>query len=123
MCQQLGRIGMTIEALRFIERAIDRARAVGDTCSLPELLRVRGVLLALDPERMQQAETQLFEAFELSRQQAAVAWELRCAISLGEVWIQKKNASRARELISPVLQKFAGELDTVDVRSARRLLE
>lgn len=123
MCQQLGRIGMTIEALRFIERAIDRARAVGDTCSLPELLRVRGVLLALDPERMQQAETQLFEAFELSRQQEAVAWELRCAISLGEVWIQKKNASGARELIRPVLQKFAGELDTVDVRSARRLLE
>lgn len=122
LCEELGRQGDARGALALIERAIRRARKVNDSCSLPELLRVEGMLLTYHPDQTQNAEQRLVEAFEISKRQESVAWQLRCATSLARLMIRQNRSSDARALLTPILRGFSEGFDTADLRSAQRLL-
>ena len=58
----------------------------GDMINLPELLRVKGVVLASMPEpRVDEAEANLIRSLEQSRRQGARAGELRTATDLARL--------------------------------------
>ena len=123
VCDALGRLGRRAQAAELVTQAIARARGVGDACSLPELLRVHGELLALDPAAQAAAEAQLLEAMEASRLQQALAWQLRCATSLARRWVRAGKREQAIALLQPVFAQFSEGFDTVDLKAAQAVLE
>jgi predicted ATPase len=109
------------EAIAHVDEAIRMVEANGDASYMPELLRVKGnVLLAMDRQR--DGEANLVQALELSRGQAAVAWELRTATDLAAHWSALGERGRARALLEPVFERFREGQETADVRAAARLL-
>src|SRR5262249_8495815 len=90
---------------------------------LPELLRVKGRLLAAMPESgPDEGERCLVRAMECARQQGALAWELRAATSLAKLRTQGGESGAARELIQPLLARFSQGNDTSDLHEARALI-
>ena len=86
-------------ALRFAEQT-EYMRFV------PELLCIHGSLIALrqpdDP-----AADQIFQrAIDLSRQQQALYWELRAALSLAELWQMQGRQTEAYTLLRPIHRRF-----------------
>jgi predicted ATPase/DNA-binding winged helix-turn-helix (wHTH) protein len=93
--------------------------------SLPEVLRVDAELLLWrgEPGAVSTAETKLQRSLQLARQQAALSWELRTALSLARLRIGQDRRGDARELLQPVYSKFTEGFATADVRSARAILQ
>jgi predicted ATPase len=117
--QQKGR---TSEAQAAIDEALERARATDEMWVLPELLRIKAVLAA---ERAGDAPAASDEAFRepmrMARQQGALSWELRTAVSLVEHPAQHGERS-ARDLLLRTLARFTEGFGMEDVMAARRLL-
>jgi predicted ATPase/DNA-binding winged helix-turn-helix (wHTH) protein len=90
-----------------------------------EILRRYGEKVSRRQSAAAKAEAQdWFErSFEISREQGAVAWELRTATSLATLWRDLGRATDAEALLAPVYQKITEGFDTADVVSAQRLLE
>jgi predicted ATPase/DNA-binding winged helix-turn-helix (wHTH) protein len=93
--------------------------------SLAEVLRVDAELLLWrgEPGAVSAAETKLQRSLELARQQAALSWELRTALSLARLRIRQDRLGDAQELLAPVFGKFTEGFGTSDLRSARAILE
>jgi predicted ATPase len=109
------------EATGLIDEAIGLVECNGDASYMPELLRVKGkVLLAMGLES--DGETNLMQALDLSRRQAALAWELRIGVDLAALWSAGGQPARARDLLEPIVDRFAEGLETADVKAAERLL-
>jgi hypothetical protein len=71
-------MGSHDEALRTIEEAIGEAERRGGTFDMPELLRVKGMLLASrSPTDERAIDEALCTAIELARRQGALSWQLR----------------------------------------------
>jgi predicted ATPase/DNA-binding winged helix-turn-helix (wHTH) protein len=114
--------GRFAEALRLADDSIGRVEAGGDLCYLPELLRLKGKALLATPKRADDGETQLQRSLELSRQQGALAWELRTAIDLAALKADQGRSGDAREILRPVFSRFTEGTDTTDLRLAQDLL-
>jgi hypothetical protein len=93
--------------------------------SLPEVLRVDAELLLWrgGPGALSAAETKLQRSLELARQQAALSWELRTALSLARLRMGRGQRGEALKLLAPVYSRFTEGLGTSDLRSARAILE
>ena len=93
--------------------------------SLAEVLRVDAELLLWrgEPGAVSAAETKLQRSLELARQQAALSWELRTALSFARLRIGQDRVGDAQELLAPVFSKFTEGFGTSDLRSARAILE
>jgi hypothetical protein len=90
----------------------------------PELLRVKGELLRGNPNiaAQQAAESALLLSLKLARENGALFWEIKTAISLAELW--KTNRRRdARDVIEDVLGRLIDPYQTTDMCRARRLYE
>jgi predicted ATPase/DNA-binding winged helix-turn-helix (wHTH) protein len=93
--------------------------------SLPEVLRVDADLLLWrgGPDAVSAAETKLRRSLELAREQSAQSWELRSAVSFARLRIMQGRRSDAREILAPVYGKFTEGFETLDLRSARVILQ
>jgi predicted ATPase len=93
--------------------------------SLAEVLRVDAELLLWrgEPGAASAAETKLQRSLDLARQQAALSWELRTALSFARLRIGQERLSDAQDLLAPVYGKFTEGFGTSDLRSARGILE
>jgi predicted ATPase len=113
------------EALAAIEEALDRSDRHGERWYLPELLRVKGELLiqCAGDEGSSTAERFFLEAIEVSRRQGALFWELRAALSLARMRVMHDQPDDARRTLAPVFDRFTEGFDTVDMRSARAVLD
>jgi hypothetical protein len=103
---------------------LDRARhKLGGWCS-PELLRVAGELKYLEPgvEAQRTAEMSFLQALECAREQRALAWELRAATSLADIWVRQDRRPEAEQLLRSVYDRFTEGHETADLRRARALL-
>ncbi|MCC2957556.1 helix-turn-helix transcriptional regulator [Massilia sp. IC2-477] len=69
-----------------------------------------------------QAEELFLRGLALARQQAARAWELRCATSLGRLWQARGQAGRAQALLEPIVGAYREDLSSADMRAAMQLL-
>jgi hypothetical protein len=89
----------------------------------PEVMRVSAEQdLALTGE-LRSPEAQLQRANELARAQGALAWELRCSLSLARVWVRMGREHQAYQLLVAVYAKFSEGRDTADLREARATIQ
>lgn len=109
------------EALRTIDEAIAEVPDHGESFDMPEMLRVKGDILARSGN-VPEAESWLRKSLDLSRRQSALGWELRGAISLGRVWDQAGRRDDARTLLAPLVARYQEGVKTRDLVAARELL-
>jgi hypothetical protein len=93
--------------------------------SLPEVLRVDAELLLWrgGGDAIPSAEAKLKHSLELARQQSALAWELRTAVSLARLRISQDRPGDAHQFLAPVYNKFTEGFGTSDLRAAKAILQ
>jgi predicted ATPase len=120
----LALVGRFAEGLKTIDDAIATTTArAGSCCEIPEMLRVKGLLLAstggpTDAE----AERCLMRSLEHAKQQKAIAWELRTTMTLARLLAAQGRAAEGHERLSAVYRQFTQGLETHDLVAARKLL-
>ena len=114
----------------FRARIQERMGAIADAerrragFNLPELHRIKGVLLALRPPPEDRAsEDALSAAVGLARRQGALAWELRATASLARQRLKRGRSAKVLRELAAVHDRFTEGRETPDLRGARDLLE
>lgn len=122
LAEGLVLVGRYDQALNMIVEAADHRENSGPSFDLPEILRVKGYVLAACARPLE-AENTLLRSLELSRQHSALGWELRAAMTLGQLWSRRGDTEKARALIGTIFSRYHEGFDTVDLRTARTLLD
>ena len=93
--------------------------------STAEILRARAdALLAQNcPLNTDAAEAVLIRALNVARHQGALAWELRSATSLAQLWQRQGRHRQAHALLAPIYHRFTEGFATPDLTKVRRLLD
>jgi tetratricopeptide (TPR) repeat protein len=113
--------GQLAEAMATIDDALTRCERTGEAWCLPELLRLRGEILA-DQGHGDEAEQSFLKSLDIAHEQGSLAWELRTTASLARAWAGGDRAPEARETLASVLARFDEGFDTADYRAANLLL-
>jgi predicted ATPase/DNA-binding winged helix-turn-helix (wHTH) protein len=118
-------IMVTLDSTCVDDDLLERAQNAAADWSTAETLRARAqALLATDcPVRAATAETLLLKALDVAKAQGALAWELRSATSLAQLWQRQGQPRRAHELLATVYQRFTEGFATPDLMTVRRLLD
>jgi predicted ATPase len=125
LAEALGRAGQCERGLEVLEEAQAFSTGSGEVYFAAELLRLRGELLLQHDQaaNLASAEAAFLQAIEVARDQRARSWELRAGISLGRLWADGGERTRARALLGPIYDWFTEGFDTPDLQDARTLLE
>lgn len=126
LAEALAGLGQLGEALDAVNEAIATAsqRGGGQRWYVPELLRIKGeVLLQQGLDRSALAEDCYDQAGELAREQDALFWELRVALSLARLRVIQNRQNDARQILAPVYDRFTEGFGTADLRAARAMLD
>jgi predicted ATPase/DNA-binding winged helix-turn-helix (wHTH) protein len=116
----LGQIG---EALDAVSDAIANSGPQhGQMWYLPELLRIKGETL-LQQAADQAAEDCFDQAGDMAREQGALFWELRIALSVARLRASQGRRHEARALLASVYDRFTEGFATADLRAARAMLD
>lgn len=121
LAEGLAATGRAAEGLALVEQTIRRVEARGDLVYMPELLRVKGLLLAATPQAAE-AEACFRQSLDWARRQAALAWELRAATDLAALLAGQGRSGEASAALRPVLERFTEGAETADLRAAAVLL-
>lgn len=92
----------------------------------PEILRAQAERRLADGDHNDDrvaAEDLLLRALTLAREQGALAWQLRSAVSLARLWQGQGRQAAALDLLAPLYQEFREGHETADLRQARQLLD
>jgi len=123
----LAGLGRLDEAHDAVCKAIEAAggREDGQQWYLPELLRIKGeVLLRHAGDGSAAAAEDCFnQAREMAREQGALSWELRVALSLARLLGGQGRSADAMGILQPVYDRFTEGFATSDLREAKKLLE
>jgi predicted ATPase len=125
LAEGLAGAGQLSEAQAANDEALAVSRRDGQGWYLPELLRIRGELLLRDM-RIQStvpAENCFLEGIETARQQGALFWELRVALSLSQLRLKQKRADEVWHILAPIYGQFTEGFETTDLCAARRMLQ
>lgn len=117
-----GGVGKTTVALSLARALADDGQCdvwFADLAALSEESLVPGaVAVGLHEE----AEALYLQAIELARQQGALSWELRAAMSLAQSRHRIGDTERAYDVLSSVYTRFSEGFETADLKAARALL-
>ena len=118
-------IMVTLDSTCVDDDLLERAQSGVSDWSTAEILRARATtLLVTDcPVKTATAETVLLKALNVARTQGALAWELRSATSLAQLWQRQGNPQRAHQLLAPIYQRYTEGFATPDLMTVRRLLD
>ena len=121
----LGEAGEIEKGLAIVSEALERCKARDEHWYVPELLRIKGELLRKQSEQgVAEAAEQCFEeALALGREQGALLWELRSALSLARLRVAQKRRADAAQILTPVCEAFVEGSRIADLREARALLD
>jgi predicted ATPase/DNA-binding winged helix-turn-helix (wHTH) protein len=115
------------EALVALDEALaaDREGADGHGWYAPELLRIKGeVLFRQGAGQLDLAAEGCFDqAAQMAREQGALSWELRIALSLARLRVSQGRRHEARALLASVYDRFTEGFATADMQAARTVLE
>ncbi len=91
----------------------------------PELLRIKGeVLLQQAADQSTLAAEDCFnQAAQMAREQGALFWELRVALSIARLRVSQGRHHEARAPLAAVYDRFTEGFATADMQAARTLLE
>jgi predicted ATPase/DNA-binding winged helix-turn-helix (wHTH) protein len=123
----LAGTGRFDEALIALDDAMvtDRKCADGRGWYASELLRIKGEVLlqrAADPSALL-AEDCFNQAAQMAREQGALFWELRAALSVARLRVSQGRHHEARAPLASVYDRFTEGFATADLQAARTLLE
>jgi predicted ATPase/DNA-binding winged helix-turn-helix (wHTH) protein len=119
----LRKAGHFEEALLTINGAIGRANSSGAIYDMPELLRLKGEVLAEVQHANRTAALECVEeSLKLAREQSALAYELRSATTLARLLFESGRQGEARNILEPVHGRFREGFETTDLRDAQALL-
>jgi predicted ATPase len=125
LAEGLAGLERVTEALATVDQALERADRGGERYYVAELLRIKGeVLLQLAGDQsIPPAEGCFREALEIAREQGALFWELRAALSLARLRKRQDRRTDGRQILAPVYDRFTGGFETTDLKQAKTLLE
>jgi predicted ATPase/DNA-binding winged helix-turn-helix (wHTH) protein len=103
--------------------ALVRAEAGHCPWSAPEVFRAQGEKLLHQGAPPQEAQRWFVRALDLARSSQALSWELRAATSLARCWLNQDRRDEATALLAGVLERYTEGFDTLDVQSARAIIE
>ncbi|MBR0816620.1 winged helix-turn-helix domain-containing protein [Bradyrhizobium liaoningense] len=119
----LARMGNVEQARSVIADLVKQAKA-SPTYLLPELLRTQGdIMLVGLPEERSRAEECYRKALDQARIDGALGWELRAALSLGQLWRRTDRAADAADLLERIVSKFTEGFETADLVAARQMIQ
>jgi predicted ATPase/DNA-binding winged helix-turn-helix (wHTH) protein len=121
----LGRAGQVAEGLAELAVALEGCKRTEARVGIAELLRIKADLILLHSgiEATAAAEALFHESSEWARRQGALSWELRAATSFARLRLAQGRLTEARQILSPVYDRFTEGFGTADMLSARQLLE
>jgi predicted ATPase/DNA-binding winged helix-turn-helix (wHTH) protein len=120
LAEGLLAMGKREPALAKIDQTIALVERDGDVSNLPELLRIKAVILASDPRAdTLQAETYFRQSLELAARHSVLGWELRTAATFGDYLTGQARFEEARELLAPVVGRFTEGFESHDFKSAQ----
>jgi tetratricopeptide (TPR) repeat protein len=127
LAQALTTSGQHGQALEAVVQALHLIGERGEEGCSADLHRIHGdVLLARAPVHVPavatEAEACLTRALTIARAQEARSWELRAATSLARLYLQQAKVTKARRLITPVVEWFTEGHETADVKAALAIL-
>ena len=123
LAEGLAGLGHLEEAGSTLERAIAWAGNNGEGWYQAELMRMKGELMLQSKTPLAiEAEDCFRTANEIAREQGALFWELRIALSLARLRMTQGRHDEVRQLLAPVYDRFTEGFDTPDLRAARALL-
>jgi predicted ATPase/DNA-binding winged helix-turn-helix (wHTH) protein len=125
LAEGLAGLGQLAEGLVTVDEALASADRGGERYYVAELLRIKGELLLQQAgdRSISATETCFREALDLAREQGALFWELRAALSLARLRIMQDRQGDARRVLAPVYDRFTEGFDTADLQEAKSLLE
>jgi predicted ATPase/DNA-binding winged helix-turn-helix (wHTH) protein len=125
LAQGLAGLGQPETALVTADKALARAEHSGEGYSIPELLCIKGeVLLRQTSNQAVQSAADCFsQAAEMAREQGALFWELRVALSLARLLRGQGRSAEAMGILQPVYDRFTEGFATKDLREAKALME
>jgi predicted ATPase/DNA-binding winged helix-turn-helix (wHTH) protein len=94
LAEGLAGCGQLSEALATIDQALASAERGGERWYIAELLRIKGELLLqlAGDQPIPAAEDCFGSALDVAREQGALFWELRVAMSLARLWVRQDRA-------------------------------
>ena len=121
----LAGTGRLNEALVALDDAMATEGADGRGWFAPELLRIKGeVLLQQAADQLALAVEDCFtQAAQMAREQDALFWELRIALSVARLRVRQGRRHEARASLASVYDRFTEGFATADMKAARTLLE
>ncbi len=123
----LAGTGQLDEALVALDDAMaaDREGADGRGWYAAELLRIKGeVLLQQAADQSAQAAEECFDhAAQMAREQGALFWELRVALSVARLRVSQGRRHEARATLASVYDRFTEGFATADLQAARTMLD
>jgi predicted ATPase len=125
LAQAYGDTERIDEGLLLLNEALAVMDATKERAWEAELHRIKGELLLKPGAQYSQADAEacFHQAIEVARRQDAKAWELRATTSLSRLWQQQGKHDAARQQLDEVYHWFTEGLDTLDLQSAKVLLE
>jgi predicted ATPase/DNA-binding winged helix-turn-helix (wHTH) protein len=124
LAESLAGLGYLDEAGGRLGRAIAWADRHGEGWYQAELVRIKGELM-LQQSKGQlaiEAEDCFRTANDIAREQGALFWELRIAVSLARLRMTQGRHDEVRQLLAPVYDRFTEGFATPVLRAARTLL-
>ncbi|MGE7960244.1 ATP-binding protein [Pseudomonas sp. NPDC089530] len=118
----IGEIMVTLDSALIDDSLLQRAQSGAAGWSTAEILRARAAAL-LAEQRQDAAEAVLQQALDVARTQGALAWELRSATALAQLWQRQGHHQRAHDLLQPVYARFNEGFATPDLARVRLLLD
>jgi predicted ATPase/DNA-binding winged helix-turn-helix (wHTH) protein len=124
VAEALARDGEAVQGLAAVDEALTQCDRTEERWGMAELLRIRGELLLLEGTRgaIAGAEDHFLRALDWARWQGALAWELRCAMSLARLRHAQGRTASARMLLAQVYDRFTEGFASADLDAARTLL-
>jgi predicted ATPase len=120
----LGAVGEVAQGLATVDETLARCEARDERWYEAELLRIKGELF-LHPGKLRSvadAERHFEHAIELARQQGAVFWELRTAVSFARLRISQNRGADAHRILTSACGKFTEGFATADMQSAQAMI-
>jgi predicted ATPase len=125
LAEGLAGAGQVSQAHAAIDEAIARSERSGGNWCLPELLRIKGVIILRTDYagHWRTAQAYLCKSIRLAEQQGALSWKLRAATSLARLWRRQGRGSEGFNLLQGIWDCFTEGHRTADLKAAKLMLD